>query len=346
MGATPQSNATLEQIARALESVDDICICGHVSPDGDCIGSQLALAAALAHHGKRVSCVLAKNEPIDVGLAFLPGAHDLVPASRFASADGASDAQPYRFQAFVCVDVPTAERLGADAALLHAAADLTITVDHHAVPERMSDLSFTDPEAAATCELVWQIAGYLDARTSDVALCAYTGLVTDTGGFRYQNVTAQTLRTGAEMLEAGAVAHVVASEVFQGRSLASLKLEALAVERACMLDEGQGVVSWLSLDDFSRFGATKADAEPIVNALRSIRGVRVACMLREQNGAVRASLRSKDATDVSAIARRYDGGGHTAAAGCTLHCSMEEAIRALSADIEEALRACAAEVRA
>lgn len=337
MGATPQSNATLAQIARALASADDICICGHVSPDGDCIGSELALACALRRLGKNVVALLAKDDPVDAGLSFLPGFDGLRPASDFVDRRECGTVPLRRFQTFVCVDVPTAERLGPDAALLHEAADQTITIDHHAVPERMSELSYTDPEAASTTQLVWEIACLLEAVGEDVATCAYTGLLTDTGGFRYQNVTAETLRVGAAMLDAGAVAASVASAVFQGRSLASLKLEALAVERAVILRDGQGIVSWLTRNDFARFSATKADAEPIVNALRSLRGVRVACMLREQEDSVRASLRAKDETDVSRIARLHAGGGHAAAAGCTFSESLEDAIAIVSREIVGAL---------
>ena len=292
MAVTPQTNTDLGAIAEALRSRDDFIICGHVSPDGDCLGSQLGLAAALKGLGKRVTCLLAKDEPIDERLGFLPGAAELVPAASF---DGIA-------RTFVAVDVPTRERIGEAAAALLEGCDLTVTVDHHAVDSTMTDLVYVDPDAASTTMLVWELAGLLGAeRAGDVAQCCYTGLVTDTGRFQYQNTDAAAMRAASEMVEAG----------------------------------GAYALSWLSCDDFEATGAVKADAEPIIDALRSVAGVRVACMLREQGDVVRGSLRAKDDTDVAAVARSFGGGGHVAAAGFTLSCTLDEARRL----VDEALAA-------
>lgn len=337
MTVTPQTNTDLASIADALRANDDFVICGHVSPDGDCLGSQLGLAAALKALGKRVTCLLAKDEPIDERLVFLPGAADLVPADRF---DGAA-------RVFVAVDVPTRERIGDAAAALRDACDLAVTVDHHAVDSVMSDLVYVDPDAASTTMLVWELAELLGVdRSGDVALCCYTGLVTDTGRFQYQNTDAAAMRAASEMVEAGADPAPVSRAIFQNRSLPSVRLEGVAVERMVFGCAGAFALSWLTRQDFEATGAVKADAEPIIDALRSVSGVRVACMLREQGGVVRGSLRAKDETDVAAIAREFGGGGHKAAAGFTLSCSIDEArdlvdrtLAAVFAVSEEACRA-------
>ena len=120
--------------------------------------------------------------------------------------------------------------------------------------------------------------------------------------------------------------------------MASLKLTSLAVERMRCICDGQGVVSWVSEEDMAEIGAMKADVEPLVDELRSVRGVRIACMLRGQDGIVRGSLRAKDDTDVSAIARKHEGGGHKAAAGFRMDGPIEDAVDVLIGDIEEALR--------
>ncbi|WP_101722707.1 DHH family phosphoesterase [Eggerthella timonensis] len=337
MAVTPQTNTDLASIAEALKEHDDFIICGHVSPDGDCLGSQLGLAAALKGLGKRVTCLLAKDEPIDERLVFLPGAADLVPAASF---DG-------RARTFVGVDVPTRERIGEAAAALRDACELAVTVDHHAVDAAMSDLVYVDPDAASTTMLVWELAGLLGAdRAGDVALCCYTGLVTDTGRFQYQNTDAAAMRAASEMVEAGADPASVSRAIFQNRTLPSVRLEGLAVERMAFGADGAYAMSWLVAEDFEAVGAVKADAEPIIDALRSVAGVRVACMLREQGDVVRGSLRAKDDTDVAAIARSFGGGGHVAAAGFTLSCTMDEARRtveeALEATFAEGERACGA----
>lgn len=326
MSVTPQTNTTLEQLAAALLEQDDFVICGHVSPDGDCIGSQLGLMHALRSIGKRATCVLVKDEPIDARLAFLPGVDELVPAASF---DGCA-------RSFLAVDVPLRDRMGSAAAALLDRCPFSATVDHHAVDDSMTDLVYVDPASASTTMLVWELAGLLGAeRTGAVAECCYTGLVTDTGRFQYQNTDAAALHAGAAMVDAGADAAAVARAVYQSRPLPSVRLEGIAVDRMRLGAQGAYALSWLSLDDFARTGAVKADAGPLIDTLRSIRGVRVACMLRDQGDSVRGSFRAKDDTDVSALARPLGGGGHRAAAGFTISGPIEAAVERIDALLSE-----------
>ncbi len=316
MAVTPQTNTTLEEIAEALLKRDHVCICGHVSPDGDCIGSQLALRAALVQLGKDVRVLLAADAPLERSFACLPGADELVPAEAF---DG-------RCEVFVQVDAPDAKRIGEAAAALRAQALFTITVDHHAVDRRETDLSYTDPDAASTSMLVWELAGHLEVdRSGDVAACAYTGLMTDTGRFQYQNADLRAFRAACEMVEAGADAAALSAEFFQRRTLASIQLEGCAIANMRLLCDGQAAVSFVTQREMAEAGAVKSDCEQLINVLRSIDGVRIAAMLRDEGVHVRGSFRSKDGTDVAAMARRFGGGGHAAAAGFTLHEPLDKA---------------------
>lgn len=314
-----------------MRELDDFVVCGHVSPDGDCLGSQLALTAALRRLGKRVTCVLVKDEPVEANLLrVLDGAQDLVFAGAYKGAPGA----------FVGVDVPTRERIGEAACALLDQAPFSFTVDHHAVDTTMCDMVYVDPDAASTTMLIWELAGYLGVeRTGAVANCCYTGLVTDTGRFQYQNTDERCMSLAAEMVAAGADPASVSREVFQNRTYASMRLEAMAIMRAEFGEDGATALGYLTREDFARFGAQKSDAEPVIDALRRIEGVRVACMLREQEDCIRGSLRAKDDTDVSAIARTFGGGGHVAAAGFTLHCTLDEAVAQVRAALAEAVRA-------
>ncbi len=314
---TPQTNTTLTEIAELLMDLDDFVICGHVNPDGDCLGSQLALYHALVKQEKKVTCVLAKNDPIDLNLMFMPGIQRMVPASEFAGT----------CKTFIAVDVPTTERLG-DAAAIQAKAETTITIDHHAVDSVMSQYSYTDAESPSASMLVWKVCRIMGVATPRVAQCALTGLITDTGRFAFQNTNSEAFHFAAEMMDAGADPVTISREFFQNRSLASLQLESILLNRMQFGEGNKFVVSHLTKADFEECNAVKADSEALIDTLRSIRGVRVALILRENApGEIRGSMRAKDDdTDVAQVARRFDGGGHKAAAGFTFHGTMEEAL--------------------
>lgn len=331
MTVTPQTNCTLQALADELAVLDNFVICGHVSPDGDCLSSQLALALALRQMDKRAVCVLVKDEPVESNLArVLPGIDGVVFAGAY---DGPADV-------FVGVDVPTRERIGDDACRLLDAAKASFTIDHHAVADRMCETCYTDPDAASTTMLIWELCGYMGVdRSGDIAHCCFTGLVTDTGRFQFQNTDARCMAYAAQMVEAGANPASISREIFQNRTLASLRLEGVALERMTFDEEGLAVVSYLTRADFERFGAVKSDAEPLVNVIRGVEGVRVACMLREQEDCIRGSIRAKDDTNVAAIAEKLGGGGHVAAAGFTLHCTMDEALAVVRAAIAKAVYA-------
>lgn len=325
MTVTPQTNTTLQEMAHDILTCDNFVICGHVSPDGDCLGSQLALQHALQYLGKHAVCVLVKDEPVEQALTFLPGIDEMVPAEQY---DGPCDT-------FVGVDVPTRERIGEAACKLLDGASHSFTIDHHAVDTTMAEHVYVDPDAAAACMLIWELAGYMGADLSGaVAECCYTGLCTDTGRFQFQNTDARAMHVAAEMVDAGANPAQVACQVFQNRSIPSLKLECAALNRMTFGAHNAYVISWLYASDFEQFGAVKADAEPVINAIRSVQGTRIACLLREVDGKVRGGLRSKDDTDISVLARQLGGGGHKAAAGFTLDCSIDEAVERLKAELD------------
>ena len=279
--------------------------------------------------GKRVTCVLVKDEPIEENLLqLLPGASDMVPACEYDGPVGA----------FVGVDVSTRERIGQAACGILDRAQASFTIDHHAVDERMWRNGLRRPR----CRFhhLAHLGAFGDARRlafGDLVTCCYTGLVTDTGRFQYQNTDARCMRLASQMVEEGADPASISRAVFQNRTLASMQLEAQAISRAEFHEREGFAISYLTLQDFARFGAVKSDAEPVINALRSIAGVNVACMLRQHEDCIRGSLRAKDDTDVSAIARAFGGGGHVAAAGFTMHGSMQEAVDQVRAALQEAV---------
>ena len=328
MTTTPQTNTGLVEIAELLAANDDFVICGHVSPDGDCLGSQLALWHALRSIGKRACCILVRDDGVPPSLAFMPGIGEMVPACAY---DGPTEV-------FIGLDVPTRNRIEQDACAILDRCSTSVTVDHHASEKTMCDHVYVDPDAASASMLVWKLVKLLcENPPSESALCAYAGLISDTGGFRFQNTDTDAFAVASELVAYGVDPSYVATCVFQNRTLASLRLEELAIGRMELMSGGDVALSWVKVDDLVKLGATKSDTEPLIDTLRSIHGVRVACILREQDGMIRGSLRSKDDTDVSILARKFDGGGHKAAAGFTLNTDIKSAIALLEEGLFELL---------
>ena len=313
----PRCNATARQMAEALDACESFVITGHVNPDGDCLGSALALMHALRARGKKADVLLVEDTPVEYGLRFLPGSEELVPAERYVG-------EP---EAFVYVDVSVRSRIGCGAAIADARPK-RFAIDHHANDEQVAELNYLDPDAASCSILVWEVIRELGISiTPDIALCAYTGLMTDTGRFQYQNTDERAFAAAAEMVAAGAQPALAGREFFQNRSLASLQLEQRMIAGMELLHKGEITFAVITLDDFAACKAENADAESLIDTLRSVRGARVACLLKERPNLVRGSLRAKDDdTDVAAIARMLGGGGHKAAAGFTLEVPLAEAI--------------------
>ena len=214
MAVTPQTNTTLEAMAERMKGCDDFVLCGHVNPDGDCLGSQLALMHALHAIGKRATCLLVERDSVDLGLRFLPGVDDMVAACDF---DGQA-------ATFVACDVPTVARLGA-AGDIRSRARMRFTVDHHAADVSMSECNYVDPDAPACGMIAWELVKLLTGGDIPAAsaMCCYTALMTDTGRFQYQNTTPAALRAACEMVEAGA----------DPRSCRARYIRAAASRRSC-----------------------------------------------------------------------------------------------------------------
>lgn len=324
MALTPQTNCTLEDIAGVVNRFDSFAICGHVSPDGDCVSSQLALYHALSAMGKNVTLLLAKDESIDAKLDFLKDIDKIIPAEK-AFEQGVS------CDVFIGVDVPTRERIGEFACKILDAAQDSITIDHHQVDTTMANHVYVDADSASASILVWKLLRILmDKPPMDSAICAYTGLVTDTGCFQFQNTDRDAFLAASELVAYGVHAADIAREVMQNTSLASIKIQSLTASRMILLADGQVAITWVTDEDMKKYGAVKTDLDDVVNMLRSVRGVRVACSLREQDGKIRGNLRAKDSTDISVVARELGGGGHKAASGFILECTIEEAVDKLS----------------
>jgi bifunctional oligoribonuclease and PAP phosphatase NrnA len=328
MGITPQTNILLEDLAHKLIEHDYIQICGHASPDGDCIGSALAMKLALEACGKKVDCLVALKEPLPKKYDFLKGFSDMAYSGHVKkTAD-----------AFLMIDTPNDKRMGYAAAKMKDATPNTFTLDHHAEPKRATQFTFTDTSAASTSVLVWELLDFLPVeKTSDIAVCCFTGLATDTGNFQYQNTDERAFKRACEMVKAGANPSVVSENVYMRNSLASYKLQSKTIENMQLFDDGQGAISFVTRADIEETGAVKGDFDAMINVLRSLDGTKVVAVAREEKTFVKVSLRSLGEIDVRKIAEKFGGGGHQGASGIVIEKPLKEVVVLIKEAMHESL---------
>jgi phosphoesterase RecJ-like protein len=320
MDTARQVSALMHEVHQA----DSVLIGTHLNPDGDALGSALAVSHLLGQFGRRNEVVCHHEPPKN--LRFLPG------ISRVRQVPKAE-----HHDLGIIVDLDSTERLGSVGAFFQTCRRLVV-IDHHVPHEAPGDVRIVDTEACATAAILARLMreGGTDV-TPEIATCLLTGIVTDTGSFRYRNTNAEALALAAFLLERGGDLPRITEEIFQRKSLSGTRLLAQLVEHM-KLDMNQRM-AWglLYQEDYEVTGSCDEDTEGFVNELLFIDTVQIAAVLRQPKpGAVRVSLRSRGELDVARVARVFGGGGHRNAAGCTIDETMEEAERRLTAE----MRAC------
>lgn len=315
----------LERAAKAIEQAGSLALACHVGPDGDALGSMLAFGLAAREHGKKV--VASFGSPFDIpgNLRFLP-TDLLVAPGEF----------PERPETMVVFDAGSADRLGELGSHASKAGTL-IVLDHHATNEGFGDIAMIDSSAAATGEIVFELLGLLGWGIDEaIATCLHTSLVTDTGRFTYSNTTPETLRIGAELIEAGAVPSEISRHVYEETPFGYLKVSAVALSRA-ELDEGRGIVTASVTDrDLEDAGIDWGDIDGLIDTLRLAEEADVAALAKvHDDGRVKVSLRSRGATDVGSLAAKMGGGGHKLAAGFTVERDPEEVLEEVRRSVED-----------
>src|ERR671911_477272 len=322
--SSPQTTTIATELAQAAEAVrggQRFLVTTHENPDGDALGSMLAMKLALDQLGKDSSMLL-------VGDAPLPGEYSFMPLEGLLRRlpDDASE------RILLALDCANESRIGPDPEVIQL-SPLVVNLDHHHDNSRFGDVNVIDATASSTGELLRDLFRELEiALTPQIAEALYIALVTDTGRFQYTNTTPKSLRLAAELVEAGADLHRIFQGVYESVQFAKLKLLARALERAQVFEGGRIVVSHLLREDFIEVGAAEPYAEGIIDYLRAVEGADMAALIREpprSDGPTRrVSLRaSVDELDVSAIARKSGGGGHRQAAGFSSEASIEEITR-------------------
>jgi len=320
MSQATTTRSDLEAVADAIRTHDRFTVVTHENPDGDALGSMLAMTLALQSLGKDVVMYLTGDGPLPGEYRFLP----LADLERELPPDAEE-------RVLLAVDCANERRIGPERTPLERSV-LVVDVDHHHDNSRFGAVNLVVPDASSTAEIVRDILSELDvALTPDIAEALYVALVTDTGRFQYSNTTPKSLRLAAELVEAGADVHGIFRHVYETVQFAKLKLLARALDRAQLFEGGRLVISHLLRSDFGEVGAEEPYSEGIIDFLRSVEGSEMVALIREpprdDGPPRRVSLRSShDEVDVSAIARRFGGGGHRQASGFSSKLEISEIV--------------------
>jgi bifunctional oligoribonuclease and PAP phosphatase NrnA len=327
MPETVAVGSQLEAVAEEIRAGDRFILTTHENPDGDALGSLLAVNHILGALGKdSVMFLAAKEFPLPVEYRFLP----LEEVFHEPPVDIAE-------RVVIFLDCGNIDRMPVD--FLRDQGSKVLNIDHHHDNTLFGTINLVDMEASCTAEIIYDLAGLLGVDlTPDMASALYVGLVTDTGKFMYQNVDARSHRMAAALIEAGVDPHDIYRRLYEHVPIEKLKLVARALDGIQVYDEGALAVTYISKEDYESSGASEVLTEGIIDHLRGIEGTSVAAVVRDQAESGRAarkvSLRSTDGhVDVSEIAREQGGGGHQRAAGFGTDMEYPQVIEFLRAEI-------------
>ncbi len=311
--------------ASFIQSHQSFYLAAHQSPDGDTMGSCLALRAALLELGKEATVVC--PDPAPKNLSFLEGIDTVI---------GTDGIEPPK-EAVIYVDCADHKRTGSLQATLET-APFEFCIDHHGTNPRESKDGDWVEEVSATGELILRLLNELRAPiTHGIAVALYTAIATDTGNFAYSNTTAEAFGAAAQLMKYDINLSELNRILFREMTLAKAKLVAYTLGHMELSEGGRLNLCAVPESVLTACGASKEDCEGLIDDLRDIDTVEAACILKESDGVIRVSMRSKRTCDVAAVAKRFGGGGHVRAAGCTLELPLNEAVRVMRDALIEAL---------
>jgi phosphoesterase RecJ-like protein len=324
----PQADSPAIPTAHPLAAILDVLdrgerflVCSHMRPDGDAVGSMLALGMVIEQMGKTADLVTADRIPLQYRQ--LPGADAIRTRLRVRG--------PY--DAAILLECDSLQRTR-----LRGLEELfLVNIDHHITGRDFAHLNWIDRSATSVGEMVYQLARAAGVViTPDMAQCLYMTILTDTGGFCYGNVRESTFALARELVEIGADPIAIAQQVYFSAPASKLQLLGAALRR--LKRDGRLAWLWVTPQDSQRTSATEEDCEGIVNIALGMAGVDTVVFLCElQEGGIRVSLRSKGNLNVAAIAARLGGGGHQNAAGCTLEGPLPRALKQILSDLRGAM---------
>ncbi len=316
----------MRQIDEKLVNVRRVGIAGHIRPDGDCVGSVLALYNYVRDSYPQVRTCLFL-EPIPNIFRFLHGSEEI--QSDFAP-------EP-PFDVFFVADCGDEGRLG-DALQYFKAARHTVCIDHHVSNQAFADDNYIVGDASSTCELMYELMDK-SRITREIAECLYTGIVHDTGVFQYSCTSKKTMQIAGCLMEKGIDYPKIVDDTFYTKTFGQNRILGRALVDAALYLGGRCIVSIVTRDMMEEYGVMPKHLDGIVNQLRVTKGVEVAVFLYEnEDGSFKGSLRVNGEVNVADIAAVFGGGGHVKAAGFTIEGPKEDCVRRILAEVEKRLQ--------
>lgn len=305
-----------------LENVKKVAIAGHVRPDGDCVGSVMGVYNYIVDNYTDIE-VHAYMEDYSERLSYVAGLDNVE-----------SELKDYDFDLFIIVDTADKARIGIAGELLNKGIK-TLVIDHHISNEKYGDENIVEPSASSACEVVYELMDD-DKISKNTAEALYTGMVHDSGVFKYQNTSKKTMTIAGNLMDKGLEITDIIDEGFYAKTYVQNQVLGKALMESILLFEGKCIVSHVSKREMDFFGITHKDLDGIVEQLRLTSGVEVAMFISQTDVyEYKVSLRSKKYVDCNEIAGYFGGGGHVRAAGCVLNGSVYDVINNLTREIEK-----------
>ena len=321
-----------QEFDNIVKTSKNILIISHVNPDGDTLGTMCALRSAIYNQYKK--------KPEMLVLSKIPKIYEFLPFIKEAKTLDKFD-KSREYDLVITVDVASLDRI-IDAQILFEKAKFTINIDHHRTNNNYGDLTFVEPNASSSGEVLYKILKKLEWQIQDKNLdtltCIYVAILTDTGGFRFENTSSKVFKVAAELTDMGISPRELYKKCYESKSKSVVLFQNYCVGSASFLKNDKIAYSIIYKKDMEKFGVGDDSTDGIAEALRAITSTEVSFVLRETDSkACKVSMRSKT-VDIAQICSKFGGGGHKFAAGCTIKSNCEDAIKKLLAEINKEVK--------
>ena len=317
---------TLDDILEEIKNAQNIVVMAHEAPDGDAIGSSLAMCLALNNMGKNP--VFLMKDEFPENFSFLPGREFIQSSSNIE-----------KFDLAIVLDCPTIKRVNSELRDYFENAKVKVEIDHHTKNDMFADYNIADHISPATCQILVSSFNYMGIEiTKDIGTCLLTGIITDTNGFRNTNISTECFEFASWALEHGINLPKVYKHSMLIMSKSKFEIQKLAINRLEFFANGKIAFTYINKEDDIALNVKAGERDGIVEIGRSIEGVEVSIFLYEKDKGYKASLRSNDYVNVADICFTFGGGGHIKAAGTNLLMPFEEAKKAIIAEVEKHLK--------